>query len=137
MNALEAALARIASAVADAGYEFALVGGLAVSARAEPRLTRDADLAVAVDDDAAAEHLVHRLVQSGYAPALVVEQEYTGWLSTVRLTHPSDGGLVVDLLLASSGIEHEIVASAEILEGSDARPGAWIPPRSRSRVRAR
>ena len=33
----------------------ALIGGLAVSARTEPRFTRDADLAVAVTSDAEAE----------------------------------------------------------------------------------
>ena len=102
MIALEAALARIAESVREVGFRFALVGGLAVSARAQPRLTRDADLAVAVEDDAAAEHLIHGLFRRGYAAGLFVEQESTGRLSTVRLTHPADGGLVVDLLLASS-----------------------------------
>ncbi len=33
------------------GASWALVGGLAVSARAEPRTTRDIDVAVAVGDD--------------------------------------------------------------------------------------
>jgi hypothetical protein len=42
------------------GKRFALVGGLAVSVRAEVRFTRDVDLAVAVSSDAEAESLVHR-----------------------------------------------------------------------------
>jgi predicted nucleotidyltransferase len=46
---------------------------------------------------------------------MIVEQEQTGHLATVRLEHPLDGGLVTDLLFASSGIEHEIVESAERL----------------------
>ena len=38
--------------------KFAIVGGLAVSARAEPPMTRDADLAIAVETDAEAEGIV-------------------------------------------------------------------------------
>ncbi len=33
------------------GLRWALIGGLAVAVRAEPRFTRDVDLAVAVADD--------------------------------------------------------------------------------------
>lgn len=44
------------------GLEWALVGGFAVSARAEPRFTRDVDVAVAVEDDHAAEVLVNGLI---------------------------------------------------------------------------
>lgn len=49
----------------------ALVGGLAVSARAEVRITRDVNLAVVVDDDEAAEQLVARLRSRGYSPRLI------------------------------------------------------------------
>ena len=52
-------------AVADlsgAGAPFALVGGLAVSVRTEPRLTRDLDFAVAVADDASVEDIVGHLL---------------------------------------------------------------------------
>ena len=45
---------------------FALIGGLAVSARTEPRFTRDADFAVALAGDAEAEALMNAL--SGLAP---------------------------------------------------------------------
>ncbi|MBA3393554.1 MAG: hypothetical protein H0T89_12975 [Deltaproteobacteria bacterium] len=40
----------------------ALIGGLAVSARTEPRFTRDIDVAVAVADDESAEAIVPELV---------------------------------------------------------------------------
>lgn len=89
----------------------ALVGGLAVSARSEPRFTRDVDLAVAVKRDSDAEALVRRLVGSGYRVAAQIEQEATGRLATVRLL-PVDGAVVLDLLFASSGIESEIVHSS-------------------------
>ncbi|CAN5281983.1 nucleotidyl transferase AbiEii/AbiGii toxin family protein [soil metagenome] len=94
---------------------FALVGGLAVSVRAEPRLTRDVDFAVAASDDAMAEGIIRALVGRGYRPDLAQEHA-TGRLATVRLSTPDTGQVVVDLLFASSGIETEVVENAELLE---------------------
>lgn len=48
MNRVEAALRRIASDLDLRQAEWALIGGFAVSARAEPRFTRDVDVAVLV-----------------------------------------------------------------------------------------
>jgi hypothetical protein len=48
----------------DVGY--ALVGGFAVSARSEPRFTRDLDFAVAVADDEVAEGVVRALLDDQY-----------------------------------------------------------------------
>jgi hypothetical protein len=56
---LERALAAAADDIAAERKRFALVGGLAVSVRAEVRFTRDVDLAVAVENDAEAESLVY------------------------------------------------------------------------------
>jgi len=110
-------LAAAAAALRSLGVEFALVGGLAVSVRAEPRFTRDADLAVAVADDAAAEALVLALRPLGYEVLATVEHEVVGRLSTVRLGRPgASRSVVVDLLFASSGIEPEIVRAAETIE---------------------
>jgi predicted nucleotidyltransferase len=108
------------------GQRFALVGGVAVSVRAEPRLTRDLDLAVAVESDVEAEALVRSLVTEGYGTAALVEQEPTRRLATVRLFSPSQvaKGVIVDLLFASSGIEREVVAAAEPLE---VFPGVVVP----------
>lgn len=116
MNTLERALARIVDEMRVTSYPFALVGGLAVSARAEPRLTRDADVAVTVADDAAAEQLIRHLQTRGYTPGVLVEQEAKGRLATVRLSSDADHGLLVDLLFASSGIEPEIVDGATVLQ---------------------
>ena len=55
MTSFEGALREVTGHLAHAGVRFALIGGLAVSARTEPRFTRDADLAVAVTSDAEAE----------------------------------------------------------------------------------
>jgi hypothetical protein len=58
--ALESALRRIVLELNELHVSFALVGGLAVSIRAEPRFTRDADLAVALTNDAEAESKAQR-----------------------------------------------------------------------------
>jgi len=117
VTSLEAILRRIDADLVQAGVPFALIGGLAVSARTEPRFTRDADLAVALDGDATAQALVHEMRMRGYGIGSIVEQEAVGRLATVRLTRsPAPQAPVVDLLFASSGIEPEVVAGAEPIE---------------------
>jgi predicted nucleotidyltransferase len=100
-----------------AGARFALVGGLAVSARAEPRFTRDCDVAVAVPSDAEAEALVLELLARGWRVAAQLEQEDARRLASVRLLPPAgiDSAHVLDLLFASSGIEPEIVEAASVV----------------------
>jgi len=115
LNPVERALKRIFAELGDAGVPCALIGGLAVSARAEPRTTRDVDVAISADSDAAAEQLVFHLQNRGYVVATLLEQEKTGRIATVRLTRDSERSVYVDLLFASSGIEPEIVAAAEEL----------------------
>lgn len=96
---------------------FALVGGIAVSVRTEPRFTRDIDFAVAVDDDAGAEAIVKSLTAKGLRAVTIVEHDVRKRLATVRLASTGgERGIVTDLLFASSGIEPEIVAAAEPLE---------------------
>jgi len=114
----EGAFRRIVANLNDLGRRFALVGGLAVSARTEPRLTRDADLAVLVTDDRDAETLVRDLQARGWRVVTAIEQDAAGRLATVRLGPAGDDarGAVVDLLFASSGIEPEVVARAERIE---------------------
>lgn len=104
---------------------WALVGGLAVSARAEPRTTRDIDVAIAVAGDPQAEDLIHRLRARGYLDEVVMEHRDVGRLSTVRLTRR--GGkddIFFDLLFASSGIEPEVADEAQLLE---ILPGLFAP----------
>lgn len=117
MTTLEATLREIDADLTAARVPFALVGGLAVSIRTEPRFTRDADLAVAVANDAEAEALVNRLRGLDYGIETVVEQAAVGRLATVRLTRSAEPTApVVDLLFASSGIEPEVVADADPIE---------------------
>ena len=117
MTDLEQELRYAVDQVQGAGGNLALVGGLAVSARSEPRLTRDADLAVAVTDDREAEDLLIELRRSGYTVVAIVEHRASGRIGTARLSRTTlDEGIVVDLLFASSGIEPEIVDAAERIE---------------------
>jgi len=126
VNSLEAALRRIASDLDARGRRWALVGGLAVSARAEPRTTRDVDVVVDVRDDPDAESLVLDLQATGFRVLAAVEQENVHRLATARLTAPGGTarGVVVDLLFASSGIEPEVARDAESIE---VLPGLRIP----------
>jgi hypothetical protein len=117
VNGLEAVLRSAALDLAELRLRWALVGGLAVSARTEPRFTRDVDLVIAVTDDGA-EQAAHALQRRGYRVHSLVEHEAAGWLATARLV-PKGGdeaGIVLDVLFASSGIEPEIAESAERLE---------------------
>ena len=117
MTPLESVLRRIHADLIDARVSCALIGGLAVSARTEPRFTRDADLAVALAGDAAAETLILDLRARDYLIDAVVEQHAVGRLATVRLiVSQVPQAPVVDLLFASSGIEAEVVAEAEPLD---------------------
>lgn len=118
MTSLEVLLRRIAGLFDNQHQAWALVGGLAVSVRTEPRFTRDLDLAVAVADDRAAEALVHRLHAAGFRALATVEQEAKHRLATARLAPFGDQpqGLMLDLLFASSGIEAEVCAEAELLQ---------------------
>lgn len=105
---------QVLSALRRENVEGCIVGGLAVSARCDPRFTRDIDIAVVVDTDEHAETLVRALSLHGLRMDGLIEQEAVGRLAMARLS--TDNGLSVDLLIASSGIEAEVVASAETLE---------------------
>jgi predicted nucleotidyltransferase len=112
-----AALARAAGALSAIECRFAVIGGLAVGARTEPRTTRDIDVAVAVESDAEAEAVVFALRAHGFETVVALEHEVTGRLATARLADRTVGSsFVLDLLFASSGIEPEIVASAKLMQ---------------------
>lgn len=129
MNILESALTQVASTLAGTDADWALIGGLAVSVRAEPRTTRDVDLAVAVREDRQAETLVKYFQAAGYRlreGGGVLENLATGRLAMVRLVppHGDEDGVVIDVLFGSSGIEPEIVAAAQAVE---VFPGLFLP----------
>lgn len=110
---LELHSARAIELLKTLGSRFAVVGGIAVSFRAEERTTKDLDLVIAVEDDAAAQKFVHEFSQHGYLIDDIFEHETANRMSTVRMISQGDHPMYVDLLFASSGIETEIVDSAE------------------------
>jgi hypothetical protein len=71
-----------------------------------------------VDDDEQAESLVRALQAHGYRVLALVEQEVSARIATVRLVSPEamDEGVALDLLFASSGIESEVIATADEME---------------------
>jgi predicted nucleotidyltransferase len=111
---LIATASRVLSALDQENVKGCIVGGLAVSARCDPRFTRDVDIAVVVNTDEQAEALIHALAAHGLQIDGLVEQEAVGRLAMARLS--TEDGLSIDLLIASSGIETEIVTNAESLE---------------------
>jgi hypothetical protein len=118
LSRLLGVLSDVAKLLDSQKLDWALVGGLAVSARTEPRFTRDVDLVVAVASDQVAEDLSRKLLAAGYSILSTVEQDAANRLATIRLEPPGEpaGGVVVDMLFASSGIEPEIAAGAERIE---------------------
>lgn len=110
MTALARALRDVIEGLG-ADARFALVGGLAVSARTEPRFTRDIDLAMVVEGDAEAEEIVNRLVRAGYATRSVLENTRLGRLATVRMRR-TPRSPIVDLLFSACGIETEVADAA-------------------------
>ncbi len=129
MIRFETALVRLGADLQALNLRWCLVGGLAVSARTEPRTTRDIDVAVVVSGDRQAELVAFALKDRGYRehPTYpIFEREDTDRLVTARLLMPGgrEGVVKVDLLFASSGVEEEVVAAAEDLEFT---PGAFVP----------
>jgi len=123
---LRQALIRLRTDLLASRAKWAVIGGLAVSARAEPRTTRDLDVAVSVSGDSEAEGVVRFFLNRGYQIETQLEQAATGRLATLRLRVPGEegSGVVADLLFASSGIEPELVSAAEMLE---VMPDLFLP----------
>jgi len=119
---LQEALIRLDVDLRAAGLRWALVGGFAVSLRAEPRTTRDLDVVLAVSGDREAEKAALSLRLRGYRdhPTGATIDGEDGRLSTIRLISPlenvDDAGIPVDLLVASSGVETEIVTAADLVD---------------------
>lgn len=122
MNPLYLALKRLSEHLDQLDMNWALIGGLAVSVRGEPRTTRDVDSAVVVQDDRSAENLIRTLFHNyGYSPHEdpQLERKDQERLAGMRLLSPQlpdSERVIVDLLFAFSGIETEIVKGAERLE---------------------
>jgi predicted nucleotidyltransferase len=113
MNLVYDALDRMIQCLSDCEVRFALIGGLAVSARSEPRFTRDVDLIVDTPTDADAEQLIRALLGKGYGLHAQLEQKSVNRLATCRLLQRDQSdGVIVDLFFANFGIEQEVLDTA-------------------------
>jgi hypothetical protein len=112
MNGIAVTLSEVSRILKDLNLHFALIGGLAVSVRTEPRFTRDIDLAVAVSGDPQSEQVLHQLQNRGYLIKAIVEQEAAHRLATSRLQPPGQHpeGLIVD----QSAIKGRIPATRKV-----------------------
>lgn len=126
MNRLQRALLKLQADLRQLGLRWALIGGLAVSLRSEPRTTRDLDLVVTVTGNREALSVVRDFMSRGYRVDAIREHLELDRLVSVALVaeDPEIRGVVVDLMFASSGIEEEVVAASEML---DVLPGFPVP----------
>lgn len=128
---IEEYLTRIITDLNDLDVAYALVGGLAYGARAEPRFTRDIDLTLVADSEEEAEQTTGQLIQSGYMPEMEIANRHTGALATFRMRYRRplagisvDQSPFIDLLFSHCGIEHETIDAATITEPF---PGVRVP----------
>ena len=118
MNWLQPALLKLQVDLLHFGLRWALIGGMAVSLRSEPRTTKDLDVAIAVTGNPQAESIVRDFTSRGYRLDAVREHVELSCLASVGLvtTVPEARGIAVDLMFASSGIEKEVVVASDRLE---------------------
>jgi predicted nucleotidyltransferase len=110
-------LSAVADDLDDIGRSWALVGALALGVHARPRATLDADIALIVRDDTDANHFAKALQGRGYVVLEASVHPTLGHFTSVRVVSPvrAGGRLVVDFMFDTTGIEKEIVTSAERL----------------------
>ncbi len=116
MTELETFLAHVAKRLDSLGTHWAVIGGIAVSSRSEPRFTRDIDIAISVQSDDEAEKITLDFRQSGMSILAMIEQEAKERLATVRLNVAANSEVITDLMFSSSGIEPEVVEAAKVIK---------------------
>ncbi len=121
-DSLRQLLADFTRDLADAEAPLAVVGGLAIAARVQPRFTQDVDVVVDVDSDEQAESVAGYLIRCGYRPAMEIDHAPTERLATLRLRPPGTPAdippeevILADVIFSTCGIESEIVDSASAL----------------------
>jgi hypothetical protein len=111
---LQVTLADAAAFLENEGVPYALVGGMAVSLRGQPRVTADVDMVIAVDVDRALA-LIERLGQSKFRPLFDGIEEVVERAFILPLRHRSTY-VKLDLAIGVSGFERQAVARAQPVE---------------------
>jgi Nucleotidyl transferase of unknown function (DUF2204) len=99
------------------GISYALIGGLAVSLRGQPRVTVDVDMVIAIDVNRALA-LLPMLSQSKFEPLFHGVEEVVQKSFILPLRHRTTG-IKVDLAIGLSGFERQAVARAERIQIAD------------------
>lgn len=103
-------LADAAQVFAARGIRFAVIGGLAVSLRGQPRMTVDVDLVVLADIDQAMQ-LVRELEATPFEPLFSGVEEVITRAYILPLRHRMTG-IRVDVAIGMSGFERQAVGRA-------------------------
>jgi predicted nucleotidyltransferase len=93
---------------------YALVGGLAVSLRGQPRVTADVDMVIAADVERALA-LVHELENTRFKPLFAEIADVVQTAFILPLRHRSTN-VKVDLAIGLSGFERQTVRRAERID---------------------
>lgn len=91
---------------------WALVGGIAIALRVLPRTTEDVDVILAVSGDEETQRIAGFLISRGWRPEREFNNQH-GQIASMRMRGPGRSDIILDLLVAATGIEAEVAASAE------------------------
>jgi hypothetical protein len=108
--ALWPTLADAAQVFDSRGITFALIGGLAVSIRGQPRMTVDVDVVIIADVDRALE-LVRDITSTPFEPLFPGVEEVVAKSYILPLRHRTTG-IRVDVAIGMSGFEQQAVGRA-------------------------
>lgn len=109
---LQITLADVVEFLSSNRVAYALIGGLAVSLRGQPRVTMDVDIVVAVEMERALE-LISSLQSSKFRPLFDDVGEVVARSFILPLRHRTTN-VKVDLSIGLSGFERQAVARAEV-----------------------
>ena len=117
--ALWPTLADAAQVLETRGIRFALIGGLAVSLRGQPRMTVDVDLVILADIDQAL-RLAQELSSTPFEPLFPGVEEVVARSFILPLRHRATG-IRVDVAIGMSGFEQQAVSRATTVTIGDVR----------------
>ncbi len=113
-SALQQTLVDAASMLEARGIPFAVIGGLAVSFRGQPRMTIDVDLVIQADVDAAL-RLLKTLEDAPFAPLFADVEQVVKTAFILPLRHRRTG-VRLDVAIGMSGFEQDAVRRATTVD---------------------